>query len=71
MQTLTIEVDNDKAVKLIEELEALNILRIIDDKPINTEEKLSESIAGSLSEEQAKDIEQELEAMRREWNRSI
>ena len=72
MQTLTIKINNVKALKLLEDLEALNLIQVIK-KPAVKEKKgkLSERLAGSISAKQAKLMRNELTEMRNEWQRSI
>ncbi len=71
MQTITIEINNDKALKLIEELEALNLIRIIRNNETTSGKKLSDRLVGSISQEQADRMMKELEQMRSEWDRDI
>lgn len=47
MKTITIKINNDKALKLLEDLEALNLIQIIK-KSVSNNKKLSEKFAGSL-----------------------
>ena len=72
MQTLTIKVNNSKALKLLEDLEALNLIKVIKRPVVNVKKgKLSERLAGSISAKQAKLMRNELTEMRNEWERSI
>ncbi len=69
MQTITIELLDDKALKLLQELEALNILRLVEsgDRPVEKKRKW----AGSISEKSAELMLKELEQSRKEWERDI
>jgi hypothetical protein len=72
MQTVTIEVDNAHALKMLEELEALSLIRVIK-KTIAKERKgnLSERLSGSISSQQADLMRKELNEMRNGWERNI
>lgn len=72
LQTLTIQVKGRKALKLIKSLEALNLLKILSPsftKP--SKSKLSKRLSGSISKENADKIDEEIDQMRDEWERSI
>ncbi|HEY8928531.1 MAG TPA: hypothetical protein VIM55_05050 [Mucilaginibacter sp.] len=71
METLTIKLKDNKAKKLIQDLEDLNIIQIISSKKNKSQAKLSDLLIGSLSEEQGNDMHEELEYMRKEWERNI
>jgi hypothetical protein len=70
METLLIEVTSQKAYKLIKELEALHIIRVLK-KTTKSKQKLSEKYAGCLSPEVADQMQKELLLMRKEWDRDI
>ena len=72
MQTLTIQTNNSHAIGLLEELAALNLIEVIrksDETP--NKQKLSERLWGSISDETAKKMHEELNQMRNEWERDI
>ena len=72
MQTVTIKINNAHALKLLEELEALNLIEVI--KRTVTKEKrakLSDRLWGSISPEEADKMRKELIEMRNEWERDI
>jgi hypothetical protein len=71
MTQLTIEINDNKTLKLIEDLESLKLIRVLRGKPKANKKKLSERLAGSLSSSQAKEWNKELEKMRGEWERDI
>jgi len=72
MQTLTIKVNNARALKLIEDLEALNLIEVVKSAAKKgSKKKLSERLAGSISAEQAEDLRKQLTQMRNEWERDI
>ena len=72
MQTITIKINNTHALKLLEELEALNLIEVI--KRTVTKDssaKLSDRLWGSISSEEADKMRNELIEMRNEWDRDI
>jgi hypothetical protein len=71
MKQITIEIKNSKVMRLIEDLAALGLIKII--KTVANEEpkKLSERLAGSITPAQAKKMHKELKEMRNEWERDI
>ena len=69
MQTLTIEVLNEKALPLLRDLENLDIIRI--HPPEEPKRRLSEELRGSITPELAADLHRQLEEMRNEWERDI
>lgn len=71
MQTLTITVIDAKALKLLEDLESLNLIRVLKTQEDKPKQKLSERLRGSISEEQANAMHKELLQMRSEWDRDI
>lgn len=72
METILLQVNNAKAYKLIEDLEALDIVKVLK-KNIPTEKKLSEKYAGSLhlSDEEYKNFQDSLTQNRQEWERDV
>ncbi len=71
MTQLTIEISDNKTLKLIEDLESLKLIRVLRGKAKTNKKKLSERLAGSLSSSEAKEWNKELEKMRGEWERDI
>jgi hypothetical protein len=61
MKTVTIHIKDAKALKLLEDLEGLNLIQIVDHKP-DSSQKLSERFAGSLclSDEQHQSFQRHL-----------
>ena len=72
MQTVTIKINNAHALKLLEELEALNLIEVIK-RTVAKEKKakLSDKLWGSISTEEADTMRKELIEMRNEWQRDI
>jgi hypothetical protein len=70
--TITIKINNAKALKLLEDLESLNLIEVIKKSIIKSKkEKLSERLLGSITSKQANIMRGELDQMRNEWNRNI
>lgn len=71
MTQLTIEINDNKTIRLIEDLESLKLIRVLRGKAKTSKKKISERLAGSLSSSEAKEWNKELEKMRGEWERDI
>lgn len=71
MQTITIRVNNPHAFRLIEELEALQLIEVVRKSVPPYKRKLSERLAGSITSEQADRMRKELQQSRDEWERNI
>jgi len=69
MQIVTIELLNDQAFELLQQLEQLNILRLVGTK--KPQDKPKRQWAGSISKETAQKMLQEVEQSRGEWERNI
>ncbi len=70
MQLITVELINDNALTLLQQLEQLNILRLVAAKKQSTE-KPKRQWAGSISKETAAKMLQYVEQSRNEWERNI
>jgi hypothetical protein len=72
METVLLQINNNKAYKLIEDLEALNIVKILK-KSTQPEGKLSERFAGALnlSEEEYNNFQKSISDSRNQWDRDI
>jgi len=72
METITIKTNNANALKLLEDLEACNLIQVIKRTVVKGKrKKLSERLAGSLTSEHSIVIRKELTEMRNEWDRNI
>ena len=70
--TVTIKLNNRKAIKLLEDLESLEIIEIIKNTLTPSKGKsLSNKLIGSISDKREKELLEELDQMRSEWNRDI
>ena len=70
METLTIKIKDSKALKLIHDLEDLNLIQVVSSDIKKPSAKLSAILSGSITAEQANDMHKELEQMRNEWERN-
>ena len=65
METLRITIKNKKVIKILKDLEDLDLIEVLtDNAPL---EKLSSKYAGSLSEEVAEDLNHYVNESRNEW----
>lgn len=71
MKTLTIEIKDDKVLTLLQNLENMKILRILENKPQEAHQKLSEKFAGSISKKTAEKLQTHIHEIRNEWERDI
>ncbi len=69
MDTLTIQISNSKALKLIEDMEALNLIKVIKPASKKPKKNLSALLAGSITKKQADKFHTELKQMREGWER--
>jgi hypothetical protein len=67
METVLVEISNNKAYKLLENLEELQVLRVLK-KTILPQKKLSEKYAGKLPSTIADELQNYVTQSRNEWN---
>ena len=67
METVLVQINNIKAYKLLEDLEELNIIKVLK-KSILPQQKLSEKYAGKLPMEVADELQEYVTQSRNEWN---
>jgi hypothetical protein len=72
METVLLQINNDKAHKLLEDLEALQIVKVLN-KSRQSKEKLSARFAGSLklSDEDYNSFQESIIKGRSEWESDI
>lgn len=71
METMLIELTNKKALKLLHELEELNLIKVLK-TDVKAGKKLSEKYAGKIPSEIANELQNYVTESRNEWNsRSI
>jgi hypothetical protein len=67
MQTILVEIKDDAGLKILQDLEQANIIRLIPVEREYKSKKLSARLRGSISKETAKQMQDELVQMRSEW----
>lgn len=67
METVLVQIKNNKAYKLLEDLEDLQIIKVLQ-KSIQPRQNLSEKYAGKLPAEVADELEKYVTQSRNEWN---
>lgn len=72
METVLLQINNNKAYKLIEDLEAMHIVKVLK-KSSAAKGKLSDRFAGSLNltDEEYTNFQEEIKQGRDEWERGI
>ncbi len=68
MQTLTIDIINNKALKLLQDLELLQLIRVRKENPVP--EKIAnwaEKYKGAMTKQSLNDIDKQLNELRSEW----
>jgi len=71
METLTIKIKNNKALKLIRDLEDMNLIQVLSSDTKKPVTKLSDLLKGSITAEAAEAMQNEVKQMRSEWERNI
>lgn len=66
--TMLIQVTNQKAVGLLHELEALRLIKVLQENVAPVETRLSRKYKGIISKEQGQNLNEHLQEMRSEWN---
>lgn len=67
MDTLIIQLTNQKAYKLLKQLEDLHLIRVLK-KNVQSKHRLSEKYAGKLPSDIADELQQYVAQSRDEWN---
>lgn len=67
MKTVLVQIINNKAYRLLEDLEDLNILKVLN-KNVLPKQKLSEKYAGKLPSDIADELQELVKQSRNEWN---
>lgn len=66
--TLLIQVTNQKAIKLLHELEELQLIKVLEENITTSRSKLSSKYRGIISKEEGKKLNEHIDKMRGEWN---
>ena len=67
METVLVQINNNKAYRLLDDLEELHIIKILK-KSTLSEQKLSEKYAGKLPSDIADELQNYVTQSRNEWN---
>ena len=67
METIVVQITNNKALKLLEELEELHLIKLLK-RNADTSQKLSEKYAGKLSADTVEKLQEHLQQSRKEWD---
>jgi hypothetical protein len=67
METVLIQINNNKAYRLLEDLEDLHLIKVLK-KSIQPQQKLSEKYAGKLPSDIADQLQDYVTQSRNEWN---
>lgn len=68
MQTVTVDILNSKAMKLLQDLELLQLIRVRKTKDLGeTNEVLTKRYKGAMSKQPKEDIDNQLNELRNEW----
>ncbi len=63
MKTVTVELKNDNALRLLKELELANIIRVINESVEEEKTKLSKRLRGAITKERAEELNKQLNQM--------
>ena len=69
METVLVQINNNKAYKLLEDLEDMQLIKLIK-KSAEPQQKLSEKYAGKLPSKIANELQNYVAQSRNEWNNS-
>lgn len=67
-QTMLIKITNKKALKLLHELEQLNLIKVLKENGPKQERNLARKYRGIISKEEGADLKKHGDQMRSEWN---
>ena len=70
MRTITVELRNNNALRLLKDLELANIIQVLDKDKKKEKTWLSASLRGAISKERAQELNEQLNQMRNEWEDS-
>jgi len=66
--TMLIQLTNQKAVKLLYELEELRLIKVLNGNVIPAKTKLSDKYRGFITKEEGLQLNNHINQMRSEWN---
>ena len=68
MDTMIIQLTNQKAVGLLHELEELHLIKVLKENITTVRPKLSDKYRGMISKEDGLKLNEHIKQMRSEWN---
>ena len=68
MDTVLIQLTNNKAMKLLRELEELHLIKVLKKDKTSSQLKLSHKYKGIITKEEGKSLNEHIRKMRSEWN---
>jgi hypothetical protein len=66
--TFLIQVTNQKALRLLHELEELDLIKVLKEDSPTSKANLSEKYKGIISKEQGRSLNEHIKQMRSEWS---
>lgn len=66
--TMIIQLTNQKAARLLHELEELHLIKVLKENITPVKTKLSDKYKGFISKEEGKQLNDHIKQMRSEWN---
>jgi len=66
--TMLIQVTNQKAVRLLQELQELHLIKVLKENFTPVKQKLSDKYKGIITKEQGQNLNEHIKQMRSEWN---
>lgn len=70
MDTMLIQLTNQKAAGLLHELEELHLIKVLEENTHHEKPKLSDKYKGIISKEEGKQLNKHIQQMRNEWSSS-
>ena len=68
MTTITVDIIDDKALTLLRDLEAMNVIRLHKEKTDVTEVNFAEKYKGKMTKQPIEEVEKQLKELRDSWN---
>ena len=66
--TFLIQVTNQKALRLLHELEELDLIKVLKEDSLTSKTNLSEKYKGIISKQQGQSLNEHIKQMRSEWS---
>jgi signal recognition particle subunit SEC65 len=68
MDTMLIQLTNQKAGELLHQLEELNLIKVLKENITTPKVKLSDKYRGIITKEQGQNLNEHIKQIRSEWN---